>query len=124
MMEKHVTLLAVLFIVYHAMGVLLGLSLFGILSGVGLLSREPEAVAVLSFIGSIAATFLLVFALPGLIAGFGMLKQANWARVLALVVAFFDLIHFPLGTALAIYAFWVLMQNETIEMFTGVTPPR
>jgi hypothetical protein len=46
------------------------------------------------------------------IAGIGLLRYREWARVLALVLAAFMLIGFPFGTAIGIYAFWVLLSNE------------
>ncbi len=47
-MEGHVKLLAFIYIAYHALGVLLALLVFGILSGVGLLSGEWEAAGILT----------------------------------------------------------------------------
>jgi hypothetical protein len=46
------------------------------------------------------------------ITGIGLLRYREWARVLALVLAAFMLIGFPFGTAIGIYAFWVLLSNE------------
>lgn len=61
--------------------------------------------------------FLAYWLLPGLLAGIGLLKRKSWARILALVVGFFSLFSFPLGTALAIYTFWVLLQDDSDDYF-------
>jgi hypothetical protein len=45
-------------------------------------------------------------------AGIGLLKYRDWARVLTLILAGFMVIAFPFGTALGIYAFWVLLSTE------------
>jgi type IV secretory pathway VirB2 component (pilin) len=45
----------------------------------------------LSMIGTFAAVILIAFAIPGLLAGYGLLRVAPWARVLTIVLAIFDL---------------------------------
>jgi len=45
-------------------------------------------------------------------AGIGLLKYRDWARVLTLILAGFMLVAFPFGTALGIYAFWVLLSTD------------
>jgi len=62
---------------------------------------------------------LAIFALPlisisagCIVAGIGLLNHRDWARVLALILAAFMLAGFPFGTAVGIYAFWVLLSSE------------
>ena len=38
-----------------------------------------------------------------------------WARVLALILAFLDLINVPFGTALGVYTLWVLLPAQSEE---------
>jgi hypothetical protein len=54
-----------------------------------------------------------------MLAGYGLLKRTPWARVLALVVAILSLINFPIGTAIGIYTFWVMLQEEAAEYFVS-----
>jgi hypothetical protein len=72
-------------------------------------------------IGAFAFLVLLVISLPGLIAGIGLLQFKPWARILAIIVSALDLIHIPLGTALGIYGFWVLLSRETEMLFSGAS---
>ena len=58
-------------------------------------------------------TAFLITGVLGVIAGWGLLERQPWARTLALVLAFLNLFHFPLGTALGAYTFWVLMPAES-----------
>ena len=51
---------------------------------------------------------LLVTAILGGLAGWGLLERRPWARVLAIVLSIFALFKFPIGTALGIYTLWVL----------------
>jgi zinc-ribbon domain len=45
-------------------------------------------------------------------AGVGLLQYKSWARVLAIIMAVLLVFHFPIGTVIAIYAFWVLFSDE------------
>ena len=116
-MQKHITLLGALFIAYHALGLLIGIFIMTLLSMIGCLTRDPQAVAILTTVGVIIGTFLVVLSVPGIIAGIGVLKRRGWARILALIVGAFDLIDIPLGTALGVYSFWTLLQDDTIQIF-------
>ena len=123
-MDKHVTLLGVLFIAYHALGLIIGFVIMALLSTIGCLSGDPTAVTVLSAIGVGVGMFLIVLSIPGLIAGIWLLQRRPWARILALIVGAFDLIDIPLGTALGIYSFWVLLHDDTIRIFDANRMPR
>jgi hypothetical protein len=109
--DTHVKVLATLFIIsalfmaIPALGLLLfpGMMLTGMAHG-------P-----FPFAGPLFTTIALAFiSIPvvNIIAGIGLLRYREWARVLALVLAAFMLIGFPFGTAMGIYAFWVLLSNE------------
>jgi hypothetical protein len=53
------------------------------------------------------------------VAGYGLLRRRAWGRILALVVGFLGLVDFPLGTAIGIYTFWVLLQDSAADYFTS-----
>ena len=72
-----------------------------------------------SSVGGSIAAFLCLLSLPGVICGFGLIKLKSWARVLTLVLAVLNLPNVPLGTALGIYSFWVLLNQETELVFSG-----
>jgi hypothetical protein len=121
-MQKHVTLLGALFIAYHVLGLLAGIIIMVLLSSIGVLTHEPQAMAILSAVGVGIGTFFIVVSVPGLIAGIGLLRSQGWSRILALIVGAFDLLDIPLGTALGVYTFWVLLQDDTMEVFEGPRP--
>lgn len=113
--SKHITLVAVLHIVYHALAFAVGLIILGVLSTLGLMTGDPCAAAFLTTIGSVVAAFFIVLAIPGVIAGVGLLQRKSWARILTLIVGAIGLLDVPIGTALGIYTFWVLMRDEAID---------
>jgi uncharacterized membrane protein (DUF2068 family) len=71
----------------------------------------------LGVIGTIALVFFAVLALPGVLAGYGLLKRKKWGHVLGIVVAALSLLNFPIGTILGAYALFVLFQTSANEYF-------
>ena len=116
-MKKHITLLGVLYIVMSFLLIGVAFVVCLVVTGAGIFSGDPCAAAITSIVASIVAIILVIIALPGIIGGIGLLKYREWARILVLVLGFFNLINIPLGTILGIYTFWVCMKDETIQLF-------
>ena len=120
-MKLHVTILGWLYVVGSAFFLVLGLIGFVFLAGIGILSGDPEAARILPFIGLIGIILFTVLGLPGIVAGIGLLRRKTWGRILALIVGFFNLVNVPIGTALGIYTFFVLLQQEAATYFAAST---
>ena len=118
-MEKHVTILGVLYIAFSSLGILAAIIVFVAIAGGGLLSGEPKAIAITASVGSAIAGFLALISVPGIIGGIGMLKRKPWARILVLILGFLNLLNIPIGTVVGIYTIWVLMKDETARLFTS-----
>jgi hypothetical protein len=70
---------------------------------------------IVPFIGSLvvfAGMMTIVMAGAIAAAGIGLLQYRNWGRILTAVMAAFLAMHFPVGTAIAVYTFWVLFSEE------------
>ena len=124
-MEKHVQVLGILHIVYSAFGLLAGTILFFLFMGLGtFLGSIPDTAevvnqgipALLFVIGLVIGTILFLLSIPGIIGGIGLLNRKEWARILTLIVGFFDLLSIPLGTALGVYTLWVLLNDESRQI--------
>jgi hypothetical protein len=116
--------LAVLFIVFSALGVLFAVgmgAMFGI-AGMAGAAADPEDAAivlpVLGIAGSLLTIFFLAISLPGLVAGFALLSYRPWARILGIVLCAINLINFPFGTVLGAYGLWVLLNKDTERLFS------
>jgi len=68
---------------------------------------------------SVLAFLFTITALPAVIAGFGLLAEKKWAKVLAQILGFVSLVNIPLGTMVGIYTIWALTKDEG-EAQTGV----
>ena len=125
-MDTHVKVVAVLFLVLGGLGVLGALGLMAVFGGaagiVGMAGEGEEAalaIPILGITGTMLTAFLLVISLPGVIAGFGLLAYKPWARILGIVLAAINLINFPFGTILGVYALWVLLHKDSERLFSG-----
>lgn len=116
-MKNHITVLAALRIGWSAMGILIAIIVFAAVVGGGLISGDETAIAITSLVGSSISAIILLLSLPGLIAGIGLLRLRPWSRLLTLILAVFDLMAVPVGTAFGLYAIWVLVQDETVALF-------
>jgi hypothetical protein len=116
-MEQQVTILGWLLIIGHSIFLAIGVFLFVLLAGIGAVSGDQNASAILSLVGISVGALLTVLAVPGIAAGYGLLKRQPWGRVLAIVIAVLGLVNFPIGTAIGIYALWVLLQQSAIDYF-------
>jgi hypothetical protein len=129
-MEKHISLVGILNIVYRSIVILEALVLFVLGLGFGrffsslLQSGDvgPHEVPleVLNIIPIVLLPLAMVMAIvsvAGIIGAIGVLQRKQWGRILLLVVSFVNLLRVPLGTALAAYSIWVLMNDETIRLF-------
>ena len=115
--HQHITIVAWINIIGGAIFAVIGIFIFMFFAGIGMASGDPEALGILAIIGSVASMFLLVAGLPGLVAGYAILKRKSWARVLGIVVAVLNLFNVPIGTALGVYALWVLTDDKAVEEF-------
>jgi hypothetical protein len=121
-MEKHINLLGILWIALGVLNFFGAFVAFFILFGVSFIpDMGYEAPVILRTVGAGVAIFLFILAIPKIIAGIGLMKKKEWGRILTLVVAFLSILNFPLGTALAIYSFVILIKDETIQLFREQT---
>ena len=116
-MEKHITLVAALNIGFGFLGIIIAFITFTAIVGSGLLSADPEAVAVTSVVGTSVASLIFILSVPEIIGGFGLLKKKSWARILVLIIAVLDLLFIPVGTLIGIYELWVLLNDDVIQLF-------
>jgi hypothetical protein len=123
-MAQQVKVLGILHIVLAAMTLLGGVIVFFILGGVaGLVGASASdgdaaiAIPVLAGVGAFLAGLMVFLSIPGFLAGWGLMNFRPWARVLALVLAALNLFNIPFGTALSVWAFYVLLSREGSALF-------
>ena len=112
---QHLNVLGILWIVYSVLRLIPGL----VLMGIGSMRLPFLLTPVPGFLHGLLGPFLSVLglgisvlAILGVIAGWGLMSHAPWARMLTIVLGCISLIHIPLGTALGAYTLWLLLPVE------------
>jgi hypothetical protein len=118
--RTHVTIIAWLNILLSLPFLLIGLALF-----VGFLLTGAIALPALPILGGLGVLLLFLFALfaiPGLILGWGLLNYAPWARIFGIVISIINIVNIStlgIGSILGIYSLIVLLNPETAALFEG-----
>jgi hypothetical protein len=122
-LQMHVRIVAWLNIVANSLFLLLGVCGFVFFSGLGVFaaadSGDVVALPILGLIGTVGMVFFAALALPGLLAGYGLLKRKKWGQILGIVDGILNLLAFPLGTAIGGYTLFVLFQDSATGYFDG-----
>jgi hypothetical protein len=127
----HLHLLWVLQVVWGALGALLGVSTLILAAGAAAIGWTTEgdelAAGITAMAFVVCALVLLGAGAANLWAGKGLRRLEPNGRVATLLLAVPNLFILPFGTALGVYALWVLLHEDTrltFERATGVpTPP-
>ena len=63
-------------------------------------------------------THIKVLGFIYIIAGIGLLKRREWARILTIILGIFHLFGFPIGTAIGVYTLYVLFNDQAKALFS------
>ncbi len=121
--QSQLTLLTALWFAMGALRLLGALALFGIASIILPVIARQQPQPIPFFVPTLMTglgTLVALVAVLSLAVGWGLYQRAPWARMLALVMAFFSLLSIPLGTALGIYTLVVLLPAESEAEWRGI----
>jgi len=125
-MRLHLDVLGWLHVIWGAFGVLSGLALAVLAAGAASAFADPVAASASGH--AVVWTFVVVGSVLGLsglamvAAGRGLLRRSSTARAFTLALAIINLLAVPFGTALGVYAFWALLNDDARREFGR--PPR
>lgn len=119
-MRAHLHLLSILQLVWGAIGLLLGVSTMFLALGalfIGVSSADRVASGITAGAFGIFAVALIAGGGANAWAGGALRRFQALGRVITMALSVLNLFVLPFGTALAIYAYWVLLHNEARAMF-------
>lgn len=123
-MPSQLDFLGVLFIVWGLLTALVGLSTLAL--GVGaftiIASGDRGSSVAAGLTAAIFTTLAVIAILWGaahVVAGVPLRRRKAWARLLALGLGSVDLLLLPYGTALGVYALWVLLSERGKQLFAA-----
>jgi len=121
-MRTHLQIVGVLLIVFGALFVLTGVTAWMLLAGIGLVTGKGTALAILGWLGTLAALTLALVGLPGIVVGRQIYAGKRSARVPAIVLAILLALTGGAGVLVAAYMLWVLFDTESRTLLGD--PPR
>jgi hypothetical protein len=124
-MIRHVGLLAILYQIWGALALVTGLAILILgLGALAVVTSAQHAAYEGGLLAGLTAVTFFVFGTGALLWGGAHLivakatrRRRHWARMGGVALAVINLFFLPFGTALAIYAFWVLLNNESRRLF-------
>lgn len=116
-MDKHIPIVGWLHIAHGAILMIVGVFVFLLLTGAGLASGDRPAILAVGVLSIFMLSLFVLFGLPHVIGGIALLNHKSWARTLVIVMSFFALAGFPIGTAIGIYSLWVLFNDDIKKAF-------
>lgn len=121
-LDRHVDLLGLFMMGVAFMTSLLGIAMVSLGAGAGVLARTADTemsvaatVTAVTYLG--VGAVLLVWAGANAAAGAGLRRRRVWGRRASLFLSFLNLLVLPVGTILAAYAFWVLLNDQARRLF-------
>jgi hypothetical protein len=120
-MRSHVNLLGLLHLVWGAMGLLLALSLLMLAIGAAAIAwtsaDEPLTAAFTAALFVVFSAALAAAGWSNAWVGRAIRQHRPSGRLTALGLSALNVFVLPFGTALAIYGFWVLLNNDVRQLF-------
>ena len=122
-MKKHVTVVGAIHIGFGILGLITAMVVyFALTFARGIVGNEDIPSTVLAFLSISLPILIGTMSTLGLVGGIGLLSYKSWARILIIVVAALGCLNIPIGTLKGVYSIWVLMQDDTIKLFSPATP--
>ncbi len=128
-MRKHVELVGVLYFVWGALFVLIGIAFLALAFGAAAIATSFEgdrsfAAGMTSGIFAGLAALSLTWGGVHIWDAVAVRHCKDLGRAIAMVLAVLNLFFLPVGTALGIYTLWVLTQDETRPLFDAARAAR
>jgi len=124
-MSSHVDLVGVLFVIWGLLTAMVGLSTFALgIAAASLITSAGRGGGGGQFAAGLTAAAFITLAIIAMTwgaahvsVGLSVRRRKAWARLLALMFGSVDLLLLPYGTALGVYALWVLLNEEGKTLF-------
>ena len=122
-MTSHVDFVGVLFIVWGLLTTLVGVSTLALGIGAAALITTASqggggvAAGLTAAVFTALAVIAMLWGAAHVVVGVPLRRRRPWARLMALMLGSIDLLLLPYGTALGIYALWVLLDEKGKALF-------
>lgn len=122
--ESQVDLVGVLYLVWGGLTILIGASTLALgMAAASLITAAADAgrgqfaASLTAATFSIFAVIAMLWGAAHLVVGLKVRRRTHWSRLAAISLGCVDLLLLPYGTALGVYALWVLLHEEAKRLF-------
>lgn len=115
MVENHVRLLGVLYIVIGALTGVFALVQFLFFGGAMSISVW---LAISNIVVAVWLWAMLSLMIPSIVIGIALVGFRPWSRTAGIVLSIFEMLNLPLGSAIAVYGLWLLFSEEADLIFS------
>jgi hypothetical protein len=130
-LPSQVDLIGALFVIWGALTILVGVSTLALgVGAVALITSASRQGGGHFAAGLTAAAFVALAAIAILWGaahigvGLPLRRRRHWSRLAALMLGSVDLLLLPYGTALGVYALWILLREDAKKLFDATTGSR
>ena len=123
--SSHIDLVGTLFTIWGILTALIGLSTLALgIGAVAIITSASHgggggqvAAGLTAAAFTTLAIIAIVWGVAHIVVGVPLGRHRSWARLVALMLGSVDLVLMPYGTALGVYALWVLLNEDTKSLF-------
>jgi hypothetical protein len=81
--------------------------------------KDIGSIPLVRLLFALSIVYSLIMAVPLAVAGRGIMSWQPWAKTLGMLLAAVNMLFFPIGTGVGIYALWVLTDETTEFLFNN-----
>jgi hypothetical protein len=93
------------------------LAFFGMAFGLARTEPNGPPLVFMFVMWLFVAAMYAAMTIPSLIAGYGLLKRRKWAKTASVIAGVFAAMHFPVGSAVCVYTFWLVFSEPGRAIF-------
>jgi hypothetical protein len=128
-LNAQVDFLGILFIIWGLLTALVGVSTLALGLGAAALITSAArgesggvAAGVMALLFTALAIIAILWGIAHIVVGVPLRRHRPWARMMALMLGSVDLLLLPYGTALGVYALWLLLREDARGLFLIPNP--
>lgn len=122
--KDHAKILGIIFLIFGGLAVIGIFFMLIFLLGMGGVAifnvganSDSIPIAIVFGIFAVMLVITFVFVIPQLVAGWSLLKGSGRGKVWLMIAAIINILNFPIGTAIGVYALWFVFGDEGKRYF-------
>jgi hypothetical protein len=117
-MQKHILAVGILHIGLGLMRFCTAPIILAILFFSGILKDQQNVFNIFAIVTAVISLVNMLFALPQIIGGFGLIKHYKWSRYLIILISVINLFSIPIGILIGLYSLVILFLPKTAYIFS------